>query len=263
MQPPVQISVWVVVLALQWATVLGQPPTEKDYQRYRYVDTTDRQESGRDVLWRFEEVRPTEKFDLILGRTFAVTIGQVEAAAVSPGLSGTWHLGLGFNWLLNRRKLFALTAEPAITFHGFEFPQRSDRTFPTQTVDSLRSERIRATFVELNAALRLNIRRDTSRRKLLTYLEIGGNVGYAVARSFRFTTTDTRGNVVEEAYPDYPAVTPVKVQVFARLVYRFLGLWAQYRVTPYFRPDAVWDFDPPARSYPVMPPFELGFVIMI
>lgn len=237
------------------ADVQAQDESDQiEYYRYKGQDTV-RRSALTQAQIRLRNIRPTEKFDLLLNWGFLLSGNMPDTVPVRTSASGTRFVGLSFNYLLSEKVIFKL--QPGFSFFKVTFDQKSSKTFPSDA-DSANREKLRAEYFEVGAAFAYVIQADTAKGKIVSSFEAGAVGGRLIGSSYKLTRTED-GQTVKIKIPGVDDINPWRAGLFAKLTYRFVGIWAFYRLTPLFR-------DLPPRDgfrYPSFPAWELGFSVIL
>lgn len=251
------VRLWAVVAAMLALSCVhplaGQPPRVADNTGpYRpQLGTTDTVRVAR--AWR-AWVPTGERLEVVLRRTFLVETGQ-NAAAVTDTFpidgtrSGTYSLGLTAVMPFAGGRLQGRVGG-LVSFTRLVFRQSEGKTFPTPR-DSLSNEKLRLGFLDIPLSLGIVLGRDDETRKALYVLELGVLTGIYLGGTYK-VSTDIGGRRGKFKFPSTDPVTPLRLAPFARISYSFLGVYAQYRATPFFvegSANEAGQLYPPVRNW--------------
>jgi len=235
--------------------LVGQDKSDDiEYYRYKGEDTLKGSPLSR-VQTRLKNIRPTEKFDIILNYGFMLSVNQPDSVPIRTSGSGTRFVGISLNYLVAPN--FALKVQPGFSFFKISFDQNSKKTFPSPS-DSANQEKLRAEYFEVPLALTYIIQTDTVKGKFVSFVEAGFSAGYKIGSSYKLSRIED-GQQVKVKLPGIDGLETWRLGVFAKLTYRFVGLWAYYRLTPLFtESEQAGGF-----RYPQFSPWEIGFSIIL
>jgi hypothetical protein len=260
---------WLLLLLFNLASNLyGQTPEE--LKRYRYES----QDSSTNAVKRVKtkllsNLRPTEKFDIIFDWGFLLSElhpnpAPNDSAPVRSAGSGSRSFGISFNYTIGNRLIAKI--QPSINLMRITLDQTERKNFIVRQRDSLTTERIRAEYVELPICISLPLKVDSSRFKVISFIDVGFGVGYRLGSSYKYISNRPE-NRFRLVVPTIEDLNPWRTYVCVKLAYRFVGIWATYRLSPVFRSARRFNYSdtetPDLRPYPKFPPFELGFSIIL
>jgi hypothetical protein len=230
-----------LLFALGAFSLRGQTKSEAEIKQYCCEPSNLKILGDSSRNWRFTEVRPTEKFDIIFNKgfeIFAPTIdtggGQAENLSINNIGSGTNFIGLSFNWILT--KSLALKIQPGITFYNISF----NKSFNiAETQEFIKEDVLRIKFssqyLEMPIGLGYALYRD-NKKKLVSYMELGASLGIKVGSGINIAFSKLNNiSQPEISVGGIPEINLFRAGVYTKVVYRMFGIWAFYKFTDYFQ----------------------------
>lgn len=257
--------VWAVLGLAFWGTapglasgVFAQTRTAEDIKRYRYYPPFDTVLRKREIrnAWR-ERIRPTERFDFIFNRGFLLRESGTEATSTSG--SGQYFLGLSFNYFLTRRVV--VKVQPGVSVLRFLYTDSLEKP-PIRAQDKLQRIRLGADYLQASFGAGFVIYRDTVKKRVVSMAEGGMSVGYKIGETKSYEIQQDPNSTATSSLnvPDGGPVLPFQLGVYARLTYRFVGVWAFYRLANFFPPNVLQS---DGRNYPRFSRLEIGFSLVL
>lgn len=246
-------------LLIFWLSVYFSADAQKDErEKYRYIPPTDSftQAKLAKNQWR-AHIRPTERFDFIFNRGFLLK--QSGYANTITSGSGTYFFGLGFNYFLSPK--FMLKMQPGISLYRLLYSDSTEQA-PIRPTDRLYRIRIGADYIESSFGIGYVVYRDTVKKRINSTIEAGVSLGYRIGKNKTYEIKqDPESDVLSQlSIPDAGTFLPFRLGVYARLSYRFVGIWAFYRLNPVYNSNAE---NSKGIKLPRFSPLEIGFSITL
>jgi hypothetical protein len=229
------------LFALGAFSLRGQNKSEAEIKQYCCNPSNLKILGDSSRSWRFTEVRPTEKFDIVFNKSFEIfspTIdtggGRFESLPINNIGSGANFIGLSFNWILAKRS--ALKIKPGIAFYSIVF----NKSFNiAETQEFIKEDILRIKFssqyLEMPVGLGYALYRD-DKKKLISYLELGLSLGIKLGSGINIAFSKINNIPQPELrVGGIPEINPFRAGVYAQAVYRIFGIWAFYKFTDYFQ----------------------------
>ena len=247
-----------LILAGLMLTLFSATPSylraQIDVDNYRYQTPEDSTLNKRLQRWR-ARIRPTEKFDLVWNKGFLVTTNMPDSIPLKTVTSGTNFIGVSLNYQLAKR--FMCYIQPGFSFFKMNFDQTRAKTYPTPA-DSQSTEKILVDYFEMPIGVALVLQRDEERGRNLALWEIGGSFGYLIGSSYK-TVRSANGRRIKSKINAIPDLEPFRIGVYSKLTYRFVGIWAYYRLNEVFKQISY----PDGTRTPKISRFEIGFSVIL
>lgn len=243
----------LATFACIWFPVSGQ--TEAEIKKYRYDAPQDSAEQNSRAF-AAQNIRPTEKFDLIFNYGFLVTNDMPEGYEVRPGSSGSRFVGVSLNYIFSRKIVAKI--QPGFTFFKLNFRENEvDSIGGAQPVTN--DLKLRAEYFDLPVALTWVLKEDTAKNKFVAYIDAGATFGYRIGSSYKFVTEDG-GEQLKIKAPGLEDTQRWRFALFGKITYSFGGLWVLYRMNDFFHTDRR---DAEGEFYPSFSKLEIGFSIVL
>lgn len=240
--------IWIILAGKAFAQYDTEEP---DSESQHIVSEDTIQTSG---------VRSAEKFNIVFNRGFIVTQSSNDSVPVKGSASGTTFIGLSFNKLLSPR--FAIQFQPGFSGYKFEFPAKPEKIFPTRGDTVYRYERLRFFYIDIPIGLRYNLVRD-SRYRAVSFIEFGGSIGYHIASSTKRSRM-IGDQEIKEKLSGAGEVNKLRVCLYIKAHYRFLGIWINSRITNVYDPNKTYFTDDGrVEKYPRLPSIEIGLSVTL
>ena len=251
---------WIGFLILAFCGAIPRTSYAQDevdiieYYEYRGKDTVRRSPLTRAQI-RLRNIKPTERFDIQLNWGFLLAQSMPDTVPVRTSSSGSRVVSLSLNYLITDRLLIKI--QPGFSFYKITFEQSVLKTFPSQA-DSANKEKLRSEYIDLGFGLAYVLQADASKGKLVSMLEVGVTGGHLLGSSYKLTRNED-GQIVKLKIPGVPDLNPWRTGAYARLSYKFVGIWGFYHLAPVFRAEESSD----GIRYPRFARWELGFSIIL
>jgi hypothetical protein len=235
------LSLISLLFALGAFSLRGQNKSETEIKQYCCNPSSLKILGDSARNWRFTEVRPTEKFDIIFNKGFEIFTpnidtggGQFESLPINNIGSGTNFIGLSFNWILARR--WALKIQPGIAFYNIAFNKNFNIA---ETQEFIKEDIMRIKFssqyLEVPIGLGYALYRD-NKKKLISYMELGASLGIKVGSGINIAFSKINNiSQPEIRVGGIPEINLFRAGAYTKLVYRIFGIWAFYKFTDYFQ----------------------------
>jgi hypothetical protein len=214
-----------------------------------------------------EPVNYDQRFDFIFNKGFLVTGATPDSATISSAGSGTYFLGCSFNFLLNR--YLSLRLEPGISIFKLVYVTAADQRFPPipdpmLSRDQIKESKFRFTYAETAAGVGLNINRDLKER-VTTYAELGFSAGVLLDGIHKIVADRPSAKSIVLKFQEDANPATFRFGLYGKILYRWVGLWAFYRLTNLFKQNATYliENDGGIGKFPKIPAFELGICIQL
>lgn len=199
-------------------------------------------------------------FNFVFNRSFLLISDFRTDVPLNSAQSGTSSIGISFNKAFSPKWGFHF--QPTFKTLGLAFRNTMERSFPNDPDTTLAMQKYRMYYFATDNGLRYNFKRDEKNRPVI-FVEIGISLGFLVGNSEKKTKyfpkekIKTKSSTIQDLNRWYSAV-------YLKANYRWLGLYANYRLTHIFLKSRTYRFDlNDNRPYPIFPNVEFGFCIVI
>ncbi|MCS6903940.1 MAG: hypothetical protein RML72_12290 [Bacteroidia bacterium] len=213
--------------------------------------------------WRFTDIRPTEKFDILFNKGFEIFSPvldtgnkQYQSLLINNISSGTNFIGLSFNWILTPK--IAIKVQPGFSFYSIIFNQKFNILETQEFIkeDILRI-RFNCQYFEVPIGLNYIVIRD-NRKRLIFYTELGATLGVKTGSSLHIAFSKLNNVIQPElSIGNIPEVNIWRGGFYTKIIYRILGIWAFYKFSDFFTESR--------NNYrlPQLGRLELGFTFVL
>lgn len=190
--------------------------------------------------------------DFLLNYTLFSASYMPDSAPITSGASGLTHIGIGYD--LSLRKWLALRFELGFSFLKINFSQTTDKTFPTVGDSLYVYERLKTNYMMIPLAFRFIFHR-TSKGKVDFFADAGFNFGVLLGGSYKLRLKDSEnGDRAILKLRINSQVNPIRYGAFGRMMYKFIGLYANYRLSTVYKSNL---------NYPKFSQLEYGVSLIL
>lgn len=179
------------------------------------------------------ELKSNEKYDIVLNRGFLISNGMNDSVPVNSATSGTTSFAFSLHQKFD--SLFSFNYGFGISVLKLDFKQTATKTYPTTQDSSIDFDyqRMRSLYFDIPIAVRLVISRDEKRR-VSTFVDLGFYAGRFLGASQKDKYTDFLGKKRIIKSPKLEGLNPWRLGLYARINYKWIGLWVNYRISNMF-----------------------------
>jgi hypothetical protein len=205
------------------------------------------------VSWR-RSITSNQRIDVVLQRTFFLVQNQPDTFSLVTGSTGAYFVGIANNFFLTKRVQFNLM--PGLYFSRLIYSQSQGRTFPTRS-DSLTNEKLRSVYLQVPLGFSVLLMRNAGTGVSDVRLGAGLSPGLHLGSSSKYII-ESDGVKTKAKRASSDPLAALSLSAYLRLSYKFVGITAAYRITPYFSRQPV-----PATGlvYPAVAPLEVGVFV--
>ncbi len=199
-------------------------------------------------------------FNFVFNRSYIINADFREDVPLIPSQSGTSSIGLSYNRVINKN--IGLHFQPVFKTLRLSFKNDKNRSFPNDPDTTLALQKYRFYYIASDLGFRYNFRRDEKNRPV-TFIEIGLSLGFNVGNSEKKLKL-FQNEKIKIKSSNIKNINRFYTGSYAKLSYRWLGLYFNYRFSQIFKKGSMYRFDlNDFRLYPDFPNFEVGFCIVI
>ncbi len=199
-------------------------------------------------------------FNFVFSRSYIINADFRKDVPIVPSECGTSSIGLSFNRVINPK--IGLHFQPVFKTLRLSFKNDKNRSFPNDPDTLLDVQKYRIYYVASDVGFRYNIIKDEKNRPV-TFFELGMSLGINIGNSekkMRFLKDEK----IKIKSSDIRDIQRIYTGSYAKLNYRWLGLYFNYRFSSIFMKNALYRFDLyDFRPYPQFPHFEVGFCLVL